>query len=170
MAFVTIEDKTGEIELIVFPNVYEASSHILTKGTAICLRGEISAEEGKPPKILASGINLISEGLPEPGAQRKRTQSAPLPSTPPPAERERVQSYVPKEQKSQTLYLKLPSKESEVFEKVMSIISIFEGRTPVIIYNEKEKKYEKYRSGVDIRPNMLAYLKKLLGEECVVLK
>jgi hypothetical protein len=72
--------------------------------------------------------------------------------------------------KEQKLYLKLPDKNGEVFTKVMSIISIFGGRTPVIIYNEKEKKYEKCSTGVDIRPNMLAYLRKLLGEGGVVLK
>jgi hypothetical protein len=52
----------------------------------------------------------------------------------------------------------------------MNVISIFDGRTPVIIYNEKEKKYEKDSAGIDVRPNMLAYLKKLLGDSGVVLK
>ena len=68
------------------------------------------------------------------------------------------------------LYLKVPDKESEVFGTVMSVISIFDGRTPVILYNEKEKKYEKYSGGIDIRPNMLAYLRSLLGDGGVVLK
>ena len=170
MAFITLEDKTGEIELVVFPKVFGDCSHILMKDTAICLRGEISAEEGKAPKILVSAVNLISEGLPEEAAARRRAGSAPMPSTPPPTERERVEAYVPEAPKDRKLYLKVPDKESEVFKKVMSIISIFEGRTPVIIYNEKEKKYEKYNGGVDIRPNMFAYLCELLGKDCVVLK
>ncbi|MBQ8447780.1 MAG: DNA polymerase III subunit alpha [Clostridia bacterium] len=170
MAFITIEDKTGEIELVVFPKVFGDCSHILMKDTAICLRGEISAEEGKAPKILVSAVNLISEGLPEEAAARRRAGSAPMPSTPPPTERERVEAYVPEAPKDRKLYLKVPDKESEVFRKVMSIISIFEGRTPVIIYNEKEKKYEKYSAGIDVRPNMMAYLRTLLGESGVVLK
>jgi len=170
MAFVTIEDKTGEIELVVFPKIFADCSHILMKDTAICLRGEISAEEGKAPKILVSGVNLISEGLPEEAAARRRAQSAPLPSTPPPTEKERVQAYIPETPKDKKLYLKIPDKDGELFTKVISIISIFDGRTPVIIYNEKEKKYEKYSSGIDIRPNMLAYLKTLLGNNSVVLK
>ena len=73
-------------------------------------------------------------------------------------------------QKPAKLYLKVPDKNGEIFSKVMSLLSIFEGSTPVIIYNEKEKKYEKYSVGADIRPNMLAYLKTLLGESSVVLK
>ena len=170
MAFITIEDKTGEIELVIFPKIFENSAHILMKDTAICLRGEISAEEGKAPKILVSAVNLISEGLPEEAEARRKASSAPLPSTPPPTEKERTYTEAPKAPKEQKLYLKLPDKNGEVFTKVMSIISIFGGRTPVIIYNEKEKKYEKCSTGVDIRPNMLAYLRKLLGEGGVVLK
>ena len=68
------------------------------------------------------------------------------------------------------MYLKVPDKEGEIFEKVMNILAIFEGPTPVIFYSEKEKKYEKYSVGADVRPHMLAYLKKLLGENGVVLK
>lgn len=170
MAFITIEDKTGEIELVVFPKIFAESSHILMKDTAICLRGEISAEEGKAPKILVSGVNLISEGLPEEAAARRRAGSAPLPSTPPPTERERVETGIPEAPKEHKLYLKVQNKENDTFKKVMSIISIFEGRTPVIIYSEKEKKYEKYSKGIDVRPNMLAYLRTLLGDGGVVLK
>ena len=170
MAFITIEDKTGEIELVIFPKIFAECSHILMKDTAICLRGEISAEEGKEPKILVSGINLISEGLPEEAAARRNAGKAPLPSTPPPTENERVESVIPEAQKERKLYLKIPDKESDVFAKVISLISIFDGRTPVIIYNEKEKKYEKYSGGIDIRPNMLAYLRSLLGDGGVVLK
>ena len=170
MAFVTIEDKTGEIELIIFPKVFADNSHILMKDTAICLRGEISAEEGKAPKILVSAVSLISEGLPEEVAERRRTNTAPLPTTPPPTERERVPTYLPKPPKDGKLYLKVPDKTGDIFQKVMNIIMIFDGKTPVIIYNEKEKKYEKYNGGVDIRPNMLSYLRELLGENGVVLK
>ena len=47
---------------------------------------------------------------------------------------------------------------------------IFSGKTPVILYNAKDKKYEKYNGGVDLRPNMAAYLRELLGNDGVVLK
>ena len=79
-------------------------------------------------------------------------------------------TYLPKPPKDGKLYLKVPDKTGDIFQKVMNIIMIFDGKTPVIIYNEKEKKYEKYNGGVDIRPNMFAYLCELLGKDCVVLK
>lgn len=163
MAFITLEDKTGEIELVVFPKIFEYSSHILMKDTAVCLRGEISAEEDKAPKILVLAINLLSEGLPEEVPARR---SAPQYGN----EAPRVQKAAPIAEKPNKIYLKVPDKEGEIFTKVMSLISIFEGQTPVIFYNEKEKKYEKYSVGTDVQPHMLSYLKKLLGDNGVVLK
>ena len=58
----------------------------------------------------------------------------------------------------------------ETFDKIINVISIFEGTTKVIFYDATRKKYEKYNRAIDIRPNMLAYLKELLGDDCVVLK
>ena len=174
MAFITLEDKTGEIELVVFPKILENCAHILMKDTAVCLRGEISAEEDKAPKILVSAVNLIADGLPEEAPARR---SYPVRQSTPHYEKKASSVQAPKPeapaaqpQKPAKLYLKVPDKNGEIFSKVMSLLSIFEGSTPVIIYNEKEKKYEKYSVGADIRPNMLAYLKTLLGESSVVLK
>ncbi|MBO5023932.1 MAG: DNA polymerase III subunit alpha [Clostridia bacterium] len=174
MAFVTLEDKTGEIELVVFPKIFENSSHILMKDTAVCLRGEISSEEDKAPKILVSAINLIADGLPEEAPARRTypaRENAPKyekkAEAPRNAEAKKAVSAIGKYSK---MYLKVPDKEGEVFTKVMNLLSIFEGATLVIFYNEKDKKYEKYSVGADVRPHMLSYLKKLLGENGVVLK
>ena len=42
---------------------------------------------------------------------------------------------------------------------------------PVMLYGEAEKKYiKRVDAGVDLQPNMLALLKKLLGEENIVIK
>lgn len=179
MAFLTLEDKTGEIELVVFPKIFESASHVLMKDTAVCLRGEISAEEEKAPKILVSAIGLISEGLPEEAPARRTARTNTYTSErnidatvgePPiqqPQELPQTRSYY---QKPKKIFLKVPNKECDVFNKVMSVITIFEGSTEVILYNEKDSKYEKYSVGADIQPNMLAYLKRLLGADNVVLK
>ncbi|MEG1981160.1 MAG: DNA polymerase III subunit alpha [Clostridia bacterium] len=61
MAFITIEDMTGSIECIVFPNVFSKSSQILTDDTPILISGVISSKEDEAPKIIAKSILLLSD-------------------------------------------------------------------------------------------------------------
>ncbi len=47
MAFVTLEDKTGEIEVIVFSSAYEEYEEVIKSGEPLLIRGNIQ-EEGDP--------------------------------------------------------------------------------------------------------------------------
>ena len=58
-----------------------------------------------------------------------------------------------------------------LFDRIKAVLDIFIGSTPVMLYGSSEKKYiKRVGAGADIQPNMLALLKKLLGEENVVIK
>ena len=61
MAFVDMEDMFGSVEVVVFPNVYERCSRLITEDQIISVRGEINFKEGEMPKLLASEIIDISE-------------------------------------------------------------------------------------------------------------
>lgn len=56
MSFSDFEDKTGSIEVIVFPNVYETVSSVLKDNSVLHIRGKISLKEDENPKILAELI------------------------------------------------------------------------------------------------------------------
>ena len=160
MAFAVLEDRTGEIELVIFPKVYSSNAHLVMKDTPVCVRGTISAEEGKAPKILVFEIKFITDIL---------NSSAEInPAEKPKYKNQNEQQATAK--RPETIYLKINEMSGETFDKIINIISIFEGTTKVIFYDATRKKYEKYSRAVDIRPNMLAYLKELLGDDCVVLK
>ncbi len=156
MAFLTVEDKLGEMEIVVFPKVLEAYSYFLTPDSPIAVYGELSLTEDAPPKLLATKIELLKANyVPEqttPQAPRK-----PSPSTAPTA---------PK-----TLYLKVDRLDSEACRRACSILEIFEGNTPVVFYDASTQKYVKaVGRSTTIQPTMLALLKKILGERAVVLK
>ena len=53
MAFLTLEDKYGEIECVVFPKVYEEFSPMLNVDEIVGVCGEISVREEEPPKLIA---------------------------------------------------------------------------------------------------------------------
>ena len=59
MAFVTVEDLYGQMEVIVFPNVYERFARFLSNDSQIIVEGRISVKEDEQPKILADRIRPL---------------------------------------------------------------------------------------------------------------
>lgn len=56
MAFLTIEDLVGTVEVIVFPKDYEKNSQMLTLDRKVFVRGRVSCEEDKPSKLICEKI------------------------------------------------------------------------------------------------------------------
>ena len=61
MAFVTIEDMTGEVEVIVFPKEYERYRLTLEKEKKLLISGRVTHEEDKDAKLIASDITCFDE-------------------------------------------------------------------------------------------------------------
>lgn len=61
MAFVTLEDWTGQIECLVFPRVFERYQAILQPDTAVAISGKLSVREEESPKLLAERIVSLAE-------------------------------------------------------------------------------------------------------------
>lgn len=61
MAFLTIEDLVGSIEVIVFPKTYEGNQGRLNEDAKVFIQGRVSAEEEKNAKLIASKIQLFDE-------------------------------------------------------------------------------------------------------------
>ena len=61
MCFVTLEDKLGSIEIIVFPKVYESCASVLEDKALIHVSGKISAKEDEEPKILADTFEKVEK-------------------------------------------------------------------------------------------------------------
>lgn len=57
MAFVTIEDLYGTIDIIVFPAIYTSVSAFLTENNIILVKGRASVSEDKGSSILANAIS-----------------------------------------------------------------------------------------------------------------
>ena len=61
MAFLTIEDLTGSVEVLVFPNDYEKSRELLNLDERLFIRGRVSQEDDKPSKLIAEKIWRFEE-------------------------------------------------------------------------------------------------------------
>jgi DNA polymerase-3 subunit alpha len=80
MAWVTLEDQTGVIELVVFPRTWERFQFALEVGGVIVVEGKVDANSS-PPKVLVDNIQT----------QIKVTEAAQLPLQPKPISRDQSQ-------------------------------------------------------------------------------
>ena len=61
MAFVTLEDETGNIEAVVFPKTYERMAPLIAENKVIYVEGKINIREGTPSIL----IDYMSEEVPK---------------------------------------------------------------------------------------------------------
>lgn len=157
MAFVTLEDLYGSMEMLVFPNVYSRYYSLLQEGKIIMAEGRISLTEEKDTKLVCDAVFLA----PDPNAMISGLDS------------KNAAQKKPKEKPSSRpgLYLRVPDKESRAYRKALQYIEIFDGPVELYIYFEDTRKLVRAPSSlrVEVEPVLIRELKKLLGEEAVVL-
>ncbi|HHY39569.1 MAG TPA: DNA polymerase III subunit alpha, partial [Clostridia bacterium] len=63
MAFVTIEDLTGSVEVVVFPKVFQKRKDLIETDKVVAAKGTVSVEEEGEAKILAEDLLTLEEAL-----------------------------------------------------------------------------------------------------------
>ncbi len=166
MAFVEAEDRYGSCEIIVFPKVLEDAHHGLYQGAVIEVEGTLSAKEEEEPRVIAEKITALppAKELKLPVASGRTLP--PVPSQKPP---ERQPKLPPQ---PQTLYLRVPSLQSQAYLKAKNILEIFSGSTRVIFYlsESKEQLLAPRSLWTAVNQTMIGELIYQLGEENVILK
>ncbi|MGI6140247.1 MAG: DNA polymerase III subunit alpha [Caldicoprobacterales bacterium] len=64
MAFITLEDLYGEIEVIVFPLVYSKYASLLDEDRTVIIKGRISLREDEEPKIICNEVEALQNNKP----------------------------------------------------------------------------------------------------------
>ena len=65
MAFVTVEDLVGSVEVIVFPRDYEQYRDLLMEDNKVFIKGRASVEEEKDAKLICREVHGFDEGRKE---------------------------------------------------------------------------------------------------------
>lgn len=143
MAFVTVEDTTGNIEVLLFPKTVADSRNLLMNGTVVFIKGRLSLREDKEPSIVCDSISACPtiEQVNETDAPRKVRHG---------------------------LFLRVDGGGSDAEKRAMNLLSIFEGNTPVYFYYNDRKEYSQCCARVDINDPLLNELRRVLGAENVV--
>jgi DNA polymerase-3 subunit alpha len=61
MAFITIEDLVGSVEVIVFPQAYEKNATKLAEDNKVFIEGRVSLEEERDGKLICEKVTLFDE-------------------------------------------------------------------------------------------------------------
>ena len=178
MAFVTLEDRYGEVECIAFSTQYSKFSTMLRLEAALFVQGRLSLrdEEEDAPKILISDIMELIENdryreYQKTTPMSAKPQASPQKTTKPLKQEAKAavltenQGAVPKK-----LFLRVPDLEGNAYGKAKNLVDIFEGETQVIFYDSSKQAYVPYGHGIQATKVVLCELQALLGEENVVSK
>lgn len=63
MMFVTIQDMTGGLELLVFPKIYEPTKEVWVEGSMACVIGKTSEDEGDDKMFVEKAYTLTKENV-----------------------------------------------------------------------------------------------------------
>jgi len=142
MAFVTLEDETGSIEIIIFPNMYNKFEYMFYNENVVWVKGNLSVKDDSKPKIIMSCSDIIK----------------------------RDSEYI-SSPKGSKLYLKVKSINIPEVTDITELLKEYDGDTEIIFYDASTRKYCK-ASGlkIDISDDVLEALKDVLGKDNVILK
>ena len=143
MAYVTIEDDTGGVELLVFSKVLSQYGGYLRENQPVVIVGKLSIRDEKEPQIIVNRARPISDyvdGLSEEEPEKK----------------------------TGALYLRLPTQEDSRYRKVRAMVNMFPGTEKVVVYFADTKQCRGAQCSLDKR--LLGELQNVLGQENVVVK
>ncbi len=169
MAYVTAEDITGSIELVVFSRTLQQAGAYLAEDNAVLLEGRIDAREEEAPKLVVSNVYPLTEDqvsalapLRQDAVPHRPRPAAPVPAAPAP----------PASGSGERLYLKVPSMEGEPCEQVKQTLLSARGPLPVVFYVDDTKKKLLAPRSLWIQKDfaVVEKLRFLLGEKNVIIK
>ncbi len=140
MAYVTLEDDTGSLELMAFSRTLEESGSYLQVNVPILVEGKLSLRDEKPPQVLCDQVFPLNQ-VPQ------------APATP--------RTAIPGK-----LYLRFERSDDPLLTRVRNLFVLFPGQQTVVLYLADTQR----RLGAKclLLPPLLQELKDLLGEANVV--
>jgi DNA polymerase-3 subunit alpha len=180
MAFFTLEDRTGEIECLMFAKTYESLGHLVRMDNAVYVDGNLSVREDEVKVLIGTAGELVDDEHYTPKPAPTRNTVGAIHESPAPtrntvgtnisAEPKSDSPAPPRPQKIKKLYLRVPDTEGTLYRKARNLAEIFdEGLcVPLVFYNSATKAYIPQEKGVALSPFVMQQLIDLLGKENVI--
>ncbi len=141
MAFVTVEDRTGEIEVVVFARQYLGSAGVLVTESPVIVHGTVSVRDEEKPKILMNSCERLL-------TDAEFTADKP-----------------------KTLYLRVASTDTPAAVQALAALRRAPGDRPVVLYDLAKARYVRLADcRVQISDSLCGTLAALLGKDNVVVR
>ena len=141
MAFVTVEDLYGTVEIVVFDSVYSRCDNILVEDNIIIVEGRLSIKEDEDARIVVQNIREFSEESNEENHVRKNT-----------------------------VLIDITELNEKQKEKLKGAIKFFAGDRVNMKISVLDKSQEKPCGAIYLTEEILKEFKEIVGEENVMLK
>ena len=149
MAFIKLEDRYGEVEVIVFAKQYTAFSSEIFEENAVFIEGTVSYEDGDEVRILLSNI-------------RPLTNNAEFNSAP---------KAVETSKKEEALYVRVQTRDTKCINVLTRMALLNPGNARIIVYEMDSKGYSAFKDvKISSSEKVIARLKTTFGEANVILK
>ncbi len=172
MAFVRIEDYGGEVELVVFPTVYEKDATIWERDKVVLVEGKVSKRENNSrgddevKVIVETGKELLVDELSNYSVLPINQETPPDVETLPLNEDDPVDDIA--EMKPPRLFIRIDSSEdNEALLSIKNILDDAKGDTEVVLVLGPNKQTIKLPLRIDSAGPMLGKLEKVVGSENV---
>ena len=154
MAFLTVEDIYGSIEVIIFPKTLVEASLLISEGNIVVISGRVDLREDEPTKLVCEHISTPDKDVLTENSENTQNDG-----------------NVNKKKRS-GLFLRFPSEDCDERVQAEKLLAIFDGRTPLYYYFIDTKKYRQmpFERFVDINEPLINELKNVLGDGNVVVQ
>lgn len=182
MAFLTVEDLVGSVEIVVFPKDYEKFASLLVEDAKIFVKGRVAVEEDKDGKIICEQIVSFEEAAQAQGGPIFKSRFAGYGNQNGYGSRSR--DYAPRQQQAPAprpetspkkipngLWIQFPDAETyfDMEEQLFSTIADSDGNDDVIIFlkNTRNIKVLPPNRRVKADTTLVVKLQHIFGEENV---
>ena len=160
MAYTTLEDLTGSVEMMIFSKMLSGASAIIREGEIVMVRAQITAGAKRKHQSLSATILplLSAEGFSaERRANRRAATSSARPGT------EDTSSHG-------KLFIRINDENDGKLRRAQSLANIFIGTIPVVFYDDRTKTKRRLDRTVSDDALFLSEMRRLMGDENVVLR
>ena len=155
MAFTTVEDLTGSMELLVFPRILAECRAALQENAVVVANGRVSVKEDEAARLIVEGVQSIETYDPAQSFGRNRVERV---------KRETSGGG------AAGYFLTVPARDCPQMHKVENLLcNIFDGGTVKVYFRFRDTGKAMLARHMAVRddPLLRAELERILGKDCV---